>query len=139
MSTTTEPTAFELPDGAHSVFGVEYLARSRGFRGEELPDTLIFGAAAGFSEPVAFVRTSKGDGYYLVRRDQCSCPSYQFRGGVCKHMRAVAGDLERKIRIDERNRRRAAERARPPTPSTRIGFNLPPGDDFPVKLAVAPL
>jgi hypothetical protein len=117
----------DLPEGVHAPQGVEYLARSRGFRGEELPNTLIFGAAAGFSEPVAFVRASKVNGYYLVRRDQCSCPSYRFRGGECKHMKTVRGDLERKARIDERNAKTREEGARVPKPSTSRGFNQPEG------------
>lgn len=127
MSTTTEKASKDLPEGVNAPEAVRYLAEMRGLRykGDKLPDKLIFGEAAGFSEPVAFVRTSKGDGYYLVRRDQCSCPSYRYRGGVCKHMKAVRADLERKAQIDERNRRRAEERARAPRPSASRGFNQP--------------
>lgn len=135
--TTTEPKEAmgDLPEGVNAPEAVRYLAELRGLRykDDKLPDKLIFGEAAGFSEPVAFVRTSKGDGYYLVKRDSCSCPSFRFRGGICKHMRAVAGDLERKARIDERNCQRRVERARDPKPSTSKGFNQPE------TLAVAPL
>jgi len=126
--TTVEPQDSVLPEGVNAPEAVRYLAEMRGlrYRDDKLPDKLIFGEAAGFSEPVAFVRTSKGDGYYLVRRDQCSCPSYRYRGGVCKHMKAVRADLERKAQIDERNRRRADERARAPKPSSFArGFNQP--------------
>lgn len=124
---TTETTASDLPEGVNAPEAVEYLASLRGLRYKDgkLPDKLIFGEAAGFSEPVAFVRSSLGDGYYLVRRDQCSCPSYRFRGGECKHMRAVRADLERKARIDGRNRQRGKGRARDPKPSTSKGFNQP--------------
>lgn len=122
-----EPSGLDLPGGVNAPEAVRYLAELRGLRYKDgkLPDKLIFGEAAGFSEPVAFVRTSKGDGYYLTRRDQCSCPSYRYRGGECKHMKAVRGDLERKARIDERNRQRREERAKDPKPSTSKGFNQP--------------
>lgn len=125
--TTTELEVGNLPEGVNAPEAVRYLAELRGLRykDDKLPDRLIFGEAAGFSEPVAFVRTSKGDGYYLTRRDQCSCPSYRFRGGVCKHMKAVRADLERKARIDARNTERREVRARDPTPSTSRGFNQP--------------
>lgn len=124
---TVEPQNSGLSEGVHAPSAVEYLAGLRGLRykGGKLPDKLIFGETAGFSEPVAFVRTSKGDGYYFVRRDQCSCPSHSFRGGECKHMKAVRGDLERKARVDERNRQRREVRAKDPKPSTSKGFNLP--------------
>ena len=137
MSETIAKEAAALPDGLHASEGVRYLAEARGLRYKDgkLPEKLIFGEAAGFSEPVAFVRTSKGDGYYLTRRDQCSCPSYRYRGGECKHMKAVRGDLERKARIDERNRQKREERmgAAVRVPSTTRGFNQPE------TLAVAPL
>jgi hypothetical protein len=127
---TVEPQNSGLSEGVHAPSAVEYLAGLRRLRYKDgrLPDKLIFGEAAGFSEPVAFVRTSKGDGYYLVRRDQCSCHSYRYRGGVCKHMKAVRGDLVRKARIDERNRQRKAERASRPDREADLGgrgFNLP--------------
>jgi len=83
-TTAQEPAACDLPEGVHAPSAVEYLASLRGLRYKDgkLPDKLIFGEAAGFSEPVAFVKASKGDGYYMVRRDQCSCPSHRFRGGM---------------------------------------------------------
>ncbi|HOO54762.1 MAG TPA: hypothetical protein PLX30_11075 [Methanothrix sp.] len=122
-----EPTACDLPEGVHAPSAVGYLAERRGLRYKDgkLPDKLIFGEAAGFSEPVAFVKSSDGRGYYLVRRDQCSCPSYRFRGGECKHMKAARPDLERKARIDQRNRQRREERASDPKLSTTRGFNQP--------------
>jgi hypothetical protein len=122
---TVEPQNSDLPEGVHAPSGVEYLAGLRGLRYLKLPDKLIFGAAAGFSEPVGFVKSSDGRGYYLVRRGSCSCPSYRFKGGECKHMRAVRGELERKARIDERNRQRREVRAKDPKPSTSKGFNQP--------------
>jgi hypothetical protein len=125
--TTTKATTDGLPEGVNAPEAVRYLAGMRGLRykDDKLPEKLIFGEAAGFSEPVAFVRTSKGDGFYLVRHDQCSCPSYRFRGGVCKHMKAVRSDLERKARVDARNAERREERARSPRPSASRGFNQP--------------
>jgi len=77
-----------------------------------------------------------------------------YRGGPCKHQRKLADiiraragpslpagvvplsgeDLEaRRRRIEERNRRRAEERARIPEPANNRGFNCPD------TLAVAPL
>ncbi len=127
MSTIAESTSNHLPEGVNAPEAVKYLADRRGmkYKDDKLPDKLIFGEAAGFSEPVAFVRTSNGDGYYFVTKDQCSCPSYRFRGGECKHMRAVRADLERKARIDARNAdRREKDTAKSSRPPSK-GFNLP--------------
>jgi hypothetical protein len=138
MCIATGTIASGLPDGVNAPEGVLAFARLAGYDGDHLPGVVIFGEEY-FSETTAFIRTSSGDGYYRTTLTTCTCPSFKFQGGSCKHQQLLAERLKRKARIDERNRRRAEERARPPTPSTRRGFNLPQDDDFPVKLAVAPL
>ena len=36
---------------------------------------------------VKLVQSNKGDVYYTVTAKECSCPSFTFRGGPCKHIR----------------------------------------------------
>jgi hypothetical protein len=121
----------DLPEGVHSKSGVVYLARLAGWNGgdDHLPSVCIFDEEMGFSETTAFIKTSDGRGYYKTSMSECSCPDYRYRRGargeLCKHQKVLAERLERKARIDERNRRRAEERARSPKPSTSRGFNQP--------------
>lgn len=94
-TTTTEPTACELTEGLHAVEGVRYLAEMRGFpEGEALPDILIFNR--GFSEKTAFVKSSNGRGYYRTTKTICTCPSFKFRGGLCKHQKAFIAEVDRR-------------------------------------------
>ena len=132
-TTITEPTTSDLPEGVHASDGVEYLARAAGLVGD-LPKICIFGEEMGFSETTAFIKTSRGNGYYQTTLKTCTCPSFKFRGRPCKHQKILSERLERRARIDERNRQRDEERARDPKPSTsQRGFNQPE------TLAVAPL
>lgn len=101
MSTTkvlrpTEPTTSELPEGVHAPEGVEYLARKAGFKGESIPAMLVFGEDLGFSETTAFIRTSTGNGYYRTTLAACTCPSFKFRGGLCKHQKRLAEALHKR-------------------------------------------
>jgi hypothetical protein len=36
---------------------------------------------------VKLVKSNKGDVFYTVTANACSCPSHTYRGGPCKHMR----------------------------------------------------
>lgn len=136
---TVEPQNSDLPEGVNAQEGVLYLAKvAAGFKGDHLPGVVIFGEEMGFSETTAFIKSSDGRGYYKTSMSECSCPDYRYRRGargeLCKHQKILSERLERKARIDERNRQRAEERARDPTPSTSSkGFNQPE------TLAVAPL
>ena len=47
---------------------------------EPLPEAVDLGA-------VKLVRSNKGDVYYTVTAKACSCPSFIYRGGPCKHQR----------------------------------------------------
>lgn len=134
-TTITEPAAAgDLPDGVNAPEGVLAFARLAGFEGAFLPSVVIFDETY-FSETTAFIKTSDGGGYYRTTLTTCTCPSFRYRGGPCKHQRALAERLERRARIDARNKairdEREARVARPP--STRRGFNPPE------SLAVAPL
>lgn len=128
--TITEPEASGLPEGVHAPEGVLYLAKvAAGFKGDHLPGVVIFGEEY-FSETTAFIKTSDGRGYYKTSMSECSCPDYRYRRGargeLCKHQKVLAERLDRKSRIDERNRQRREERATPPNPSTSSrGFNMP--------------
>ena len=141
QSIASTKEAATVPDGLHHRRGVEYLAAAAGMEPDQLGAVAIFDERIGFSQPTAFIKSSDGRGYYRTTLKTCTCPSFKFRGGPCKHQKLLSERLERKARIDERNRQLREERARTPRPSTSSskGFNLPPDDDFPVKLARAPL
>ena len=132
-----------LPDGLHASSGVEYLARLEGFEGDTLPGAVIL--SAGFSETTGFFSESKGRGYWMTTLNECSCPSFTYRGGPCKHQKRLADIIReragaslpagvvplssealeaRRRRIEERNVARAAI---PPTAEERPfrGFNCP--------------
>ena len=142
MSTTTTKEAAGLPDGLHASSGVEYLARLEGFEGDTLPGAVIL--SAGFSETTGFFSESKGRGYWMTTLNECSCPSFMYRGGPCKHQRKLADIIReraspslpagvvgmtsealeaRRRRIEERN----AARATAPEAEERPfrGFNCP--------------
>lgn len=127
---TVDPQNSDLPDGVNSESGVLYLARlAAGFEGNHLPGVVIFGEEIGFSEITAFIKESKGRGYYRTTLAACTCPSFKFRDGPCKHQKTLSERLERKARIDERNRQRREERATQPDREDDIGghgFNMPP-------------
>lgn len=152
----SEPKAAGLPDGLHHRRGVEYLAAAAGMEPDKLGAAVVFGEDLGFSEATGFFKESKGRGYWMTTLNECSCPSFMYRGGPCKHQKRLAEELQkraagpslpagvvplssedleaRKARIDERNRQMREERARDPKPSTSPrGFNCPD------SLAVAPL
>jgi len=150
MSTTTTDKAAGLPDGLHHRRGVEYLAAAAGMEPDMLGAAVVFGVEIGFSEATGFFLESKRRGYWMTTLNECSCPSFMYRGGPCKHQRKLAGILREKgaessphlprgvvplssealearaERIAERNAKRAEEKARAPKPSTAPrGFNLP--------------
>jgi hypothetical protein len=93
---TAETKAAAVPDGLHSVEGVEYLAKVAGFEGEHLPSICIFGEEMGFSEVTAFIRSGNGRGYYRTTLKTCTCPSFKFRGGLCKHQKRLAEALHKR-------------------------------------------
>ena len=151
MNVTTEPIAEKaagLPDGLHHRRGVEYLAAAAGMEPDQIGAAVVFGVEVGFSEATGFFKESKGRGYWMTTLNECSCPSFMYRGGPCKHQKRLAEELQkraagpslpagvtplssedleaRRRRIAERNAKRAEEKARAPKPSTATkGFNLP--------------
>lgn len=97
MATTiAESKAATVPDGLHSVNGVEYLARVAGFEGDHVPAVCIFGEEMGFSESTGFIKSSNGRGYYRTTLTACTCPSFKFRGGLCKHQKRLAEALHKR-------------------------------------------
>lgn len=92
---STEPQA-DFQEGVHSVNGVEYLAKVAGFEGEHLPTICIFGEEMGFSETTGFIRSGNGRGYYRTTLTACTCPSFKFRGGLCKHQKRLAEALHKR-------------------------------------------
>jgi hypothetical protein len=100
-----------LPDGVHAPEGVAFLAK---MPVSQLPNVVCFGEPY-FSEPTAFMKTSDKRRYYMTTMSECSCPDFRFRkagtGELCKHQKELARRLERKARIDARNKERAIQRA----------------------------
>ncbi|MDD5515678.1 MAG: SWIM zinc finger domain-containing protein [Synergistales bacterium] len=115
---------------------------------DQIGAAVVFGVEVGFSEATGFFKESKGRGYWMTTLNECSCPSFMYRGGPCKHQKRLAEELQkraagpslpagvvplssedleaRRRRIAERNAKRAEEKARAPKPSTATkGFNLP--------------
>jgi len=123
----SETLAEELPEGVHSAEGVAFLAK---MAVTQLPNVVCFGEPY-FSEPTAFMKTSDKRGYYMVSMSGCSCPDFRFRKGntgeLCKHQKELARRLERKARIDQRNRERAIKRAQqePLDENQRPVFGIP--------------
>ena len=145
MSTIADKAA-GLPDGLHHRRGVEYLAAAAGMEPDKIGAAVVFGEDLGFSEETGFFLDSKRRGYWMTTLNECSCPSYRYRGGPCKHQKKLATILRdraphlpagvtplsseeleaRRRRIAERNAKRAEEKARAPRPATTsTGFNLP--------------
>ena len=118
----------DASDGLNAPEGVEYLARLAGWSGEgDLPQICIFDEEMGFSEITGFIRSSNGRGYYRTTLTACTCKSKLYRAAVvCKHQKALAERLERKARIDERNRQRRGEGASRDDDLQGHGFNMPP-------------
>jgi len=125
--TIDESIAKDLPEGVHSAGGVAFLAK---MAVSQLPKVVVFGEPY-FSEPTAFMKTSDMRGYYMVTLSECSCPDYKYRkagtGQLCKHQKELARRLERKARIDQRNRERAIKRAQqePLDENQRPMFGIP--------------
>ncbi len=129
-TTTTTDKAAGLPDGLHHRRGVEYLAAAAGMEPDKIGAAVVFGEDLGFSEETGFFKESKGRGYWMTTLNECSCPSFKFRGGLCKHQKRLAEELQkraagpslpagvvplssedleaRRRRIEERNATRAA-------------------------------
>lgn len=145
MNVTIEPIADKaaaVPDGLHHRRGVEYLAAAAGMEPDRIGSAVVFGEEVGFSEATGFFKDSKGRGYWMTTLNECSCPSFMYRGGPCKHQKRLAEELQkragpslpsgvvamtseemeaRRRRIEERNATRApAVEERPSR-----GFNCP--------------
>ncbi len=63
-----------------TLFAVVGLLNSLGRPTEPLSEVVDLGI-------VKLVRSNKGDVYYTVTAKECSCPSFVYRGGPCKHQR----------------------------------------------------
>ena len=97
ITTTAEPKEeAAVPDGLHHRRGVEYLAAAAGLEPVQLGAAVVFGDEIGFSEATGFFLESKRRGYWMTTLNECSCPSYRYRGGPCKHQRKLAGILREK-------------------------------------------
>jgi len=144
MASIAEKAA-AVVDGLHSRRGVEYLAAAAGMEPDQIGAAVVFGEDLGFSEETGFFKESKGRGYWMTTLNECSCPSFTYRGGPCKHQKRLADIIReragaslpagvvplssealeaRRRRIEERNVARAAI---PPTAEERPfrGFNCP--------------
>ena len=93
MSETIADKAATVPDGLHHRRGVEYLAAAAGMEPDKLGAAVVFGEDLGFSEATGFFLESKRRGYWMTTLNECSCPSFMYRGGPCKHQRKLAGIL----------------------------------------------
>lgn len=148
QSIASAKEAATVPDGLHHRRGVEYLAAAAGMEPDQIGAAVVFGVEIGFSEATGFFLESKRRGYWMTTLNECSCPSFMYRGGPCKHQKRLAEELQkraagpslpagvvplssedleaRRRRIAERNAKRAEEKARAPKPSTAPrGFNMP--------------
>jgi len=96
MSETITKEAAGLPDGLHHRRGVEYLAAAAGMEPDQIGAAVVFGEEVGFSEATGFFKESKARGYWMTTLNECSCPSFMYRGGPCKHQRKLAGILREK-------------------------------------------
>ena len=88
--------AATVPDGLHHRRGVEYLAAAAGMEPDMLGAAVVFGEDLGFSETTGFFKESKGRGYWMTTLNECSCPSYRYRGGPCKHQKRLAEELQKR-------------------------------------------
>ena len=114
---------------------------------DKIGAAVVFGVEVGFSEATGFFLESKGRGYWMTTLNECSCPSFKFRGGLCKHQKRLAEELQKRAagpslpagvtplsseELEARAERiaaRNAERARAPAVEERParGFNCPDG------------
>jgi len=144
-TTQTADKAAGLPDGLHHRRGVEFLAAAAGMEPDKIGAAVVFGEDLGFSETTGFFLDSKRRGYWMTTLNECSCPSYRYRGGPCKHQKRLAEELQKRAagpslpagvvplsseELDARRRRieeRNATRARAPAVEERPfrGFNCP--------------
>jgi len=144
-TTQTADKAAGLPDGLHHRRGVEFLAAAAGMEPDKIGAAVVFGEDLGFSEATGFFLDSKRRGYWMTTSNECSCPSYRYRGGPCKHQKRLAEELQKRAagpslpagvvplsseELDARRRRieeRNATRARAPAVEERPfrGFNCP--------------
>ena len=65
------------------------LLNSLGRPTEPLPELVDLGT-------VKLVQSNKGDVYYTVTAKECSCPSFTYRGGPCKHQRKHFDESKRR-------------------------------------------
>ncbi|MGC9528987.1 MAG: SWIM zinc finger family protein [Limnospira sp.] len=96
QATTAEPKAAAVPDGLHHRRGVEYLAAAAGMEPDRIGAMVVFGEEMGFSEITGFIKSSNGRGYYRATLTTCTCPSFKFRGGLCKHQKILAETLHKR-------------------------------------------
>jgi hypothetical protein len=59
---------------------VQALLKYMGRNVDQLPGAVLL-------DNVVLVLSAKGDQYYVVTEKACSCPSFGYRGGPCKHQR----------------------------------------------------
>ena len=88
--------AATVPDGLHHRRGVEYLAAAAGMEPDMLGAAVVFGEDLGFSEATGFFLESKRRGYWMTTLNECSCPSFMYRGGPCKHQKRLAEELQKR-------------------------------------------
>lgn len=69
------------------------MAAAAGMEPDKLGAAVVFGEDLGFSEATGFFKDSKGRGYWMATLNECSCPSYRYRGGPCKHQKKLAAIL----------------------------------------------
>jgi len=143
MASIAEKAA-AVVDGLHSRRGVEYLAAAAGMEPDQIGAAVVFGEDLGFSEETGFFKESKGRGYWMTTLNECSCPSFTYRGGPCKHQKRLAAILRARagpslpvgvvplsgVALEERRARiaaRNAARATAPKAEERPfrGFNCP--------------
>ena len=96
MSTIADKEA-TVPDGLHHRRGVEYLAAAAGMEPDKIGAVVVFdNEALGFSETTGFIKSSNGRGYYRTTLTACTCPSFKFRGGLCKHQKRLDEELQKR-------------------------------------------
>ena len=98
MQATTQiaDKAAAVPDGLHHRRGVEYLAAASGLSPDKLGAAVVFGEDLGFSEATGFFKESKGRGFWMTTLNECSCPSFMYRGPRCKHQKRLAEELQKR-------------------------------------------
>jgi len=85
-------SAVETPV-SQSVEAVMALIKSHGWSGDNPP------ASVKMSDSCVLVLSAREDQYYTVTRRACSCPSYKWRGGPCKHQRRYLGMVPDPARV----------------------------------------